>query len=872
MRTTRKSLLSLLLVLAMTVGCLGALSLGGVSAAEVAENKTAPAITPKGEYDVWDGTTVSESLSQDEKGVYLIQSAADFVYFYNTVAATTTAVTESFRLTRDIDISAKNMMGAIAFAGTLNGDGHVIKGAGISTGDYGTIRNHLFSSLTGVVENLNMVEFNLYGKLHANSLFGSITGANAAVRNCHFSGTQFASAGGGVLASSIGDGATIDGVVMSGTVNRSNGNNIGVFASTANNCTIKNSANYMTVLNKDAEPIANNGSVSGFIYQTNSGYGGVEGPKFYSCTNYADITVTYGDVAAFIARGYRHTSLTMKNCINYGDITVTAATESNTVSVGGIIANTGDANANFSADVSGVYNYGNINAPGAKEVGGIVGSYGHKAKVTFSDCANYGDVTGGLRVGGFFGYCYATQYTSGYITMTNGANYGDVTATTGYAGGIAGYYGDSGIWNTMTVQGCVLLGNVTGALGAASLYGYFQSHDVRVQKVAISDSVIKNTLSAGNGATGLVCASSVKTDEDGFTLTCTNAYISTNAAYAHYNASGVGTVEDLTGTELPANALTDGTALALLNSYANTNSYTPWEMGESAPELLPAVLELSAANLTLRGELVMNMKMDSSALKNLDPSLVNGVFVKTESGSWEGNLMTFDNDDPYYYVAVDGLTAETFSLLDTYYVVVIYNGVEYTAHEGTVYSPVKYAERMYADADAETKTVLESIIRYAYYAELNADGESNLLADFNAAVGSNLTEADLDALYNTDLVRGDVDASAMSGIATVGSFLGENLNLVFVLDESVTGLTMKVAGETFTYTPEAGHIVIDDLHAGMVRAKLTLTFQTEGGEITATYAISNYLNTVVENGETVAQQNLAKAAMLYMAAARDYAL
>ena len=868
MRTTRKSLLSLLLVLAMTVGCLGALSLGGVSAAEVAENKTAPAITPKGEYDVWDGTASSESLSQDENGVYLIQSAADLVYFFATAAATTTAVTETFRLTCDIDLNSTKMgVSGVAFAGTLDGDGHTVKNLNFRNG--GTANAYLFGTLTGVVENLNLLSFDLYNKSNKTvSLFQTVTGESAAIRNCHFNGTMTQGYNGAVIAGTLSEGATMEGVIVSGAMTRPDGRNVSIFAATATTGAIfRGCSNYMTM------DFQNKGITAVFVNSDNGAYSQVAAPKFYDCANYADITVTEATrLGVFIAYDYRTKDLVLENCVNYGDITVTAATESNTSYVGGIMAYMGDTNTGFNMTASGVYNFGNIDAPGAKYVGGLFAQYGKKYFVTLSDSANYGNITGGTYAGGILGSMSGTQYSQGTVQMKNCANYGDVEATAGYAGAYVGEFYDAG--TKVTLDGCLLLGNVTGTLGAASIFGNNSTDATTgIYTVALNNTVIKNTLTvAEGGATGVLCAASTRTSDDSYNLTCTDSYISTNAAYTHYNASGVGVTEDLTGSELPTNALTDSTAVATLNSYANANGYAPWVQGETAPELLPCALKLSAANLTLRGELVMNMKMDLSVVNGLDTALVSSVFVKTESGAWGGSLLAFDNDAPYYHFAVDGLTAETFSTLNDYYVVVVYNGVEYCSLGSTAYSPIKYAERMYADADAETKTVLESIIRYAYYAELNADGESNLLADFNAAVGSNLTEADLDALYNTDLVRGDVDASAMSGIATVGSFLGENLNLVFILDESVTGLTMQVAGETFTYTPEAGHIVIDDLHAGMVRAKLTLTFQTEGGEVTATYAISNYLNTVAENGETVAQQNLAKAAMLYMAAARDYAL
>ena len=777
MKNSRKSLISLLLVLTMLIGCMGMMSVSG----------SAAIVTPPSDIETWDGTVATEYAggTGTEADPYQISTAAQFAYFRSTEAANATAETY-YVLTADLcfngDSYANVLSGAAAdFAGVLDGQGYTLYNPYMSTA-----KSALFGSVSGTVKNLNVDGVRSISGTWNTYMAGVVYTLSGTMENVHVTNGDVRGLGGG-------------GLVYQTT---------GAVEVVINNCS------YQGVLaNQNA---TNNGS----------GFGGIVGNAATQTGHSLTVTDCYVNINAtltttarirfggivgtigpeWVSGAPKSTALTIENCIAEGTVTHTGTSSNGSTGIGGILGISGTYVYNVT--LKNCINKINLNCGVQKYVGGLVGELQAATAITVTDCANYGDVVGD-NAGGLFG-----RVANKVPTVSNCANYGAVAGTTA-TGAITGLLNEN-----MTLNGGV----------------YYAAE--------------------GSAATLLFGTTSS-------TVTATSVTV--------VDASGATYTDLVDGITVYTDGTNDETVIAA-NVYANNNSLSPWIVGELAPEPLAVKLALSAANLTLRGELVMNMKMDASVLANLDPSLVNGVFVKTESGSWEGNLMTFDNDDPYYYVAVDGLTAETFSLLDTYYVVVIYNGVEYTAHEGTVYSPVRYAERMYADADAETKTVLESIIRYAYYAELNADGESNLLADFNAAVGSNLTEADLDALYNTDLVRGDVDASAMSGIATVGSFLGENLNLVFILDESVTGLTMQVAGETFTYTPEAGHIVIDDLHAGMVRAKLTLTFQTEGGEVTATYAISNYLNTVAENGETVAQQNLAKAAMLYMAAARDYAL
>ena len=182
---------------------------------------------------------------------------------------------------------------------------------------------------------------------------------------------------------------------------------------------------------------------------------------------------------------------------------------------------------------------------------------------------------------------------------------------------------------------------------------------------------------------------------------------------------------------------------------------------------------------------------------------------------------------------------------------------------------------MYADSTDDVKQVLEGMLNYAYYAEVVANGSSSLLIDFNQASGAQLSSFDAKDFYDAGLVRDDVDGTAINSVATVGANLTDGVSLIFQVADGVTvnSLTLQVAGETFVYTPEGGYIEITDLHAGMIGAKLTLTFDTSEGEVVATYAIANYLDMVAQNGElSTAQNNLAKAAALYMAAVRDYAM
>jgi hypothetical protein len=168
------------------------------------------------------------------------------------------------------------------------------------------------------------------------------------------------------------------------------------------------------------------------------------------------------------------------------------------------------------------------------------------------------------------------------------------------------------------------------------------------------------------------------------------------------------------------------------------------------------------------------------------------------------------------------------------------------------------------------------LVVYAYAAEVNRNGSSTILDDFNAKTGANLTY-DLSAYDAEAYARTDVDGSNINSVATVAASLSSGVNLVFkVTDATVTQLKVSVNDATYTYNKLSDNtITVTDLHAGMLRSKLTLTFvDADGATVTsATYAIGNYLTTAAVASEyTDAQRELAKATALYMYAVRAYAM
>ena len=115
---------------------------------------TATAATVPAGAEVWDGQTVSTSLERDGEN-YLINSAADFVYFLQTAAANASA-SDVFVLTDDIYFSSSNSVNfsseaGVNFAGALNGNGHTVWNL---AGDNGSKAAYVFGTVSGSIENV----------------------------------------------------------------------------------------------------------------------------------------------------------------------------------------------------------------------------------------------------------------------------------------------------------------------------------------------------------------------------------------------------------------------------------------------------------------------------------------------------------------------------------------------------------------------------------------------------------------------------------------------------------------------------------------------------------------------------------------------
>ena len=161
----------------------------------------------------WDGTTKT-APTQDESGVYLIDTAAKLAWFADAVQNGQRDI--SAKLTANINLNGKpwTAIGTSSnkFAGTLDGDSHTVSGL-VTTG--------LVEELAegGVVENLRVN----CAIVSTSSLLGGVANSSAGtIRNCMVSGSITFSSGGYNGASAIGGiaGRTTGNGVISGCVSR----------------------------------------------------------------------------------------------------------------------------------------------------------------------------------------------------------------------------------------------------------------------------------------------------------------------------------------------------------------------------------------------------------------------------------------------------------------------------------------------------------------------------------------------------------------------------------------------------------------------------------------------------------------------------
>ncbi len=384
------------------------------------------------ECDVWDGTSVSESLSGSgtEETPYLIQSAADFAYLQ-----TCESSGKYFKLMVSIDFN-NNALSIASFAGNLDGNNCSIRGINLTntealTGLFKTLEEGsqvsnltLYGTVSGAAKTGalageskgNVTNVTNYANVTGTEFVGGIIGAVTAVNNeveisnCTNNGTLIASATSGGILGAVESNCVATIINCTNNANVSTGWVIGGIAGYA----------------KDGATITISGCVNNGNFTGNNGFSGILGQvgegkgtataTINNCTNNGDVTGA-NQVGGIVGNVEAGSTVTITKCENYGNI-------SGKTAVGGILGNV--ASSNSTGTITECTNYGDITSSGWTGSGGIAGKlYG-----SVSDCTNEGNINGNAINGGIVGVSYGS--------ITNCTNKGNITTKVNSCGGIVG--------------------------------------------------------------------------------------------------------------------------------------------------------------------------------------------------------------------------------------------------------------------------------------------------------------------------------------------------------------------------------------------------------------------------------------------------
>ena len=358
------------------------------------------------EIDVWDGTSVSESLSGSgtAEDPFLIQSGADLAYFASVINAVegaagtnykvTTFKGQYFKMTKSIDLGGANLMIGMhagwnnyqGFFGTLDGNNCTIRGIGV---DKSTVASS--AALFGCVNTGEIKNLSVYGSVKGNTTVGGLVAYTT----------------GGAKLTNITSYVTVT-ATKSGSREGTVG---GVVANQENSAgAVANCVNYGTV------------TCDSYIV---GGIAGSGGKDLTNCVNWGDITSTNSDVVGGIT-GTTKDKGTISGCVNYGII-------SGRMQVGGIAGKSVKA-------INNCVNYGNVTGK-TERIGGIAG----EASV---------DITGSVNNA----VVYGTGCTITSIDQITPSNVNKTDCVSGGSVVVADHsYGD---WVEAVAATCLTAGNV----------------------------------------------------------------------------------------------------------------------------------------------------------------------------------------------------------------------------------------------------------------------------------------------------------------------------------------------------------------------------------------------------------------------------
>ncbi len=934
MKTNGIRVLAMLLSVIMVMGVLAVLPFS--ASAYHMDDKLDDGSRPKG-VQVPDGITVYDgvqtatpengavALERDDDGAFLIQSAAEFMYFRNVLAVqetlligATDAVAEdltslpaaeaTFKLTCDIALNtydygawhSHNGFGAVptgTFAGTFDGGNHTI----YNLYEFNAKEVALFQTVTGTVKNLNFAGARImnnsvgtydgtYSALVAINLDGTVDNVHGT--SCSFKGTYAAG-----IATIMLNGAIIKNCSMDGTVTGSFVAGIAASHRDTNETTegtyitIKDCVNRADVTNTASQDAPNPIAVAAGILGSEQNYNNQStGFRIVDCVN--EGTITAQKYAAGIV-GVSHKATqeaTITDCVNRGNVVTSVAGGVSGGIAGDVPGSGGDAE-HTTPYFTRCYNYGNVTAVGT--AGGVVGrtnpddkGYSEKGAF-FRDCGNYGKVTSDGVAGGILGQTSGLSYVGNVnLYFSNCISAGDVEGGT-IAGGLIGQADIRG--TTIAVAGCMIACNVTGVTQAAALLGNAANQESN-GTVALTNTWVTGTVTVAEGGTAALIAISAKTTptkltatDSGFAVTVKVGETTLTAeemagAYYKNSESAFIPVESYKDGSTTVNArypvtdiksFTDGTAKTSLNTYATKNGYTTWVQGNKVPTTL-RTLGFTGATMSLSSNMALNMKLDASTLAGL--TVTNVAFVDAE-----GNGINAVKDDLDRYSASYVKRAADMAEEMKLHLVITIAGTEYVSTNILTYSPLTYLTNLYADYTGEKQSeanatevldVVTAMLGYGAAAETKDSGATTIAAKMTAL---EITAPTFTEGY-TDHISGVVtedDKTAINNIAQVGATLTGGMELTFTMKNTAyTALSIADFG-TFT-ADENGKITVTGINAAMIKDALRLTFTGDGVDgVSANFTVGDFLESRRDNADETA---LAEATILYMMAARAYVL
>ena len=807
------------------------------------------------------------------------------------------------------------------FGGELDGDGHTIYNP------YASGAGHwaLFYQITGTVKDLSIAGtyFNNTGTSSANAsaavLAYRLNGAT--VQNVHVSdayligGTSGPIMGG--IASNMSGGSKVIGCTVSGTIAQNGSGTIsagGLVGSMdkGNGNTVQDCVNYATITGIGKNSAI--GGILGGVKATNKVTGANDSTSILRCENRGAISIATekDDGTAIVSDGSciggivgmtTFPNLTIQDCRNDADV-------NGYLQAGGVIGAMHILNQTTKTVIDSCENRGNVSSK-TLMAGGLIGRVQdtRKGSITIYNSANYGSVTAANYAGGMIG---AVQPSNGSFYQTpiefiNSATYGDVSATVSHAGLAFGMFVT---WNSaekhpVNILNCVLKGKVTAPKSAGSIYGAIEAgsstnkgvvtkyltHSLNITNTYVKcDVTVANADNAASlfgyplslDETGYYITSLTLNDltKSGsqFDVTVTAGGVKQEAPYSYIlvvtdeetsTTSNVG--KTVTLPAMSPTALTDGSAVKALSTYASTNGYTLWTQGTSYPEF--AQMKLDGATLNLGAEMTMKFLLKADSLAGLTDYLKD-LYVTVDGTTRYAGVLNSQTGN--YEFEVNDLAARDFAKEAVYklqYTTKKNTETIVTCTDGISYSPVTYATRMYnANKDDSTKTDFTNLLVALVQYTAAAAGDPTIAANFATATGYVFPEAgygDYAAIKAKDGASTFTYAENASGIAEMGASLTGSLNLILTPKKaSYTAVTAKIGEAELEVVKSGGTWVIKGLYASELYDTITFTFTGDGVDtVTATYSVARFLSNYVGTDYAA----LAQATAIYMDAANTYA-